>query len=82
MSKITDKAMQTKPDTKDAWLQEPFARGAGVFVARITSAGERLFYFRYTDSAGKRPYLKLGAYNQRGGAAGQDRRQIDAGLHP
>lgn len=70
MSKITDKAMQAKPDTKDAWLQEPFARGAGVFVARITSAGERLFYFRYTDSTGKRPYLKLGAYSQRGGAAG------------
>ena len=67
---ITDKSMQAKPTDRDQWLHEKFERGAGVFAARITAAGERLFYFRYTDSAGKRPYLRLGPYKQRGGVGG------------
>lgn len=66
MSKITDKAMQSKPAETDTWLHEKFERGAGVFAARITVTGERIFYFRYTNSQGNRPYLKLGTYNQRG----------------
>lgn len=66
VSKITDKSMQAKPTEVDQWLHERFERGAGVFAARITTAGERIFYFRYTDSAGRRPYLKLGVYHQRG----------------
>ena len=69
-TKITDRTMQTKPLERHQWFHEPFARGSGVFAARITPAGERHFYFRYTDSDGNRPYLKLGNYNQRGGSAG------------
>lgn len=38
----------------------------GRFVARITPKGERLFYFRYTDSDGKRIRLPLGAYHKEG----------------
>jgi integrase len=64
---ITDKEMQARASGADQWLHEPFERGAGVFAARLTPGGERLFYFRYTDTAGKRPYLKLGAYRQSGG---------------
>lgn len=66
MTRITDKAMQAKATGRDQWLHEPFSRGGGVFAARITASGERLFYFRYSDPNGKRPYLKLGAYSQRG----------------
>ena len=62
--------MQARETASDTWMHEAFERGAGVFAARITPAGERLFYFRYTDSAGKRPYLKLGAYKHAGGSGG------------
>jgi integrase len=58
--------MQAKPAAKDQWLTQPFKRGAGVFVGRITPRGERLFYFRYTDSAGKRPFLPIGPYHPKG----------------
>lgn len=68
MATITDKGMQAKPTDEDQWLTQPFKRGAGVFVGRITSAGERLFYFRYSDSAGRRPFLPIGAYHPKGKA--------------
>jgi integrase len=63
---ITDKAMQTKPTTADKWLTQAFMRGGGVFVGRITPTGERLFYFRYTDSHGRRPFLPIGPYHPKG----------------
>lgn len=66
MAGITDKQMQSKATGVDQWLTQPFKRGAGVFVGRITPAGERLFYFRYTDSAGRRPFLPIGPYHPRG----------------
>jgi integrase len=68
MASITDKAMQGKAGPADIWLTQPFMRGAGVFVGRITPSGERLFYFRYTDSKGGRPFLPIGAYHPKGGA--------------
>ena len=66
MATITDKGMQAKPAEADRWLRQPFMRGAGVFVGRITPGGERLFYFRYTDSRGGRPFLPIGRYHPRG----------------
>lgn len=66
MTSLTDKGMQAKSTIKDQWLTQPFKRGSGVFVGRITPSGERLFYFRYTDSTGKRPFLPLGPYHQKG----------------
>ena len=66
MTIITDKAMQAKPTEVEQWLTQPFKRGAGVFMARITPAGERLFYFRYTDSQGRRPFMPVGAYHPKG----------------
>ena len=70
MATITDKAIQAKPTSTDQWLTQPFKRGAGVFLARITPAAERLFYFRYTDSNGRRPFLPIGHYHPKGNKGG------------
>lgn len=70
MPTITDRAMQSKPTAKGTWLSQPFNRGGGVFMGRITPNGERLFYFRYTDSKGKRPFLPIGAYHPKGNNGG------------
>lgn len=67
---ITDKGMQAKATGENVWLTQPFKRGAGVFLGRITAGGERLFYFRYTDSKGTRPFLPIGAYHPKGEAGG------------
>jgi len=66
MGAITDKAMQAKATERDQWLSQPFKRSAGVFVGRITPAGERVFYLRYTDSKGQRPFLSIGPYHPKG----------------
>lgn len=66
MAAITDKGMQAKTTDTEQWLTQPFMRGAGVFVGRITPGGERLFYFRYTDSKGGRPFLPIGPYHPKG----------------
>jgi len=63
---ITDRQMQAKPQAADQWLTQPFKRGAGVFVGRITPSGERLLYFRYTDPTGKRPFMPIGPYSPKG----------------
>ena len=70
MTTITDKAMQATPTETDQWLTQPFKRGTGVFLGRITPTGERLFYFRYTDSKGSRPFLPIGKYHPKGNAGG------------
>ncbi|HYW58498.1 MAG TPA: tyrosine-type recombinase/integrase [Polaromonas sp.] len=70
MTTITDRAMQASPKEADQWITQPFKRGTGVFLGRITSTGERLFYFRYTDSKGKRPFLPIGNYHPKGKAGG------------
>jgi integrase len=66
MASITDKGMQAKPTDKDQWLTHPFKRGAGVFVGRISPNGERLLYFRYTNSSGKRQSFPIGPYHAKG----------------
>lgn len=70
MTTITDKAMQATPTVTDQWLTQSFKRGTGVFLGRITPTGERLFYFRYTDSKGGRPFLPIGKYHPKGNAGG------------
>lgn len=66
MASITDKGMQAKPTGKDQWLNSPFKRGAGVFVGRITPKGERLLYFRYTNSSGNRQFFPIGPFHPKG----------------
>lgn len=59
---ITDRGMQAKPGAVDTWLRRSLGRGCGVFEGRITPAGERRFYFRYTDPTGGRVRLLIGPY--------------------
>lgn len=66
MAEITDRQLNIKPSDKDIWLNESAPKGHGRFVARITPKGERLFYFRYTDSEGKRIRLPIGSYHKEG----------------
>ena len=65
MATITDKQMNAKP-AKPTWLIEDAPRGCGRFMARLRPDGERLFYFRYTDTSGGRVFLPIGAYDATG----------------
>jgi integrase len=66
MGIITDKEMGSKPNGTDQWFTDPAPRGAGRFMGRITPAGDRSFYFRYTTSDGKRDTLPIGSYDPKG----------------
>ena len=66
MGKITDKQINAKPQDKDVWLSEVTIYGHGSLVLRVTPNGERLFYFRYTNSANKRITLSIGTYSRTG----------------
>lgn len=66
MAIISDKGMQAKPAATDLWLIEDGARGAGRLVGRITPAGTRSLYYRYTGSNGARIRLLIGPYDARG----------------
>lgn len=65
MGTITDKQMNSKPG-RSVWLTEDAPRGCGRFIARIMKSGDRLFYFRYTNSSGERVFLPIGNYDQSG----------------
>jgi len=67
---ISDREMKRKPAEKDVWLVEDGARGDGRLVGRVTPAGSRSFYFRYTSSAGERVRLLIGPYDQTGDGIG------------
>lgn len=62
MANLTDKAMKAKPGHTHKWMSEVAIWGHGSLLARITPAGDRLFYFQYTNDAGKRYALPIGTY--------------------
>lgn len=66
MADITDRQMSIKPGPRDIWLNESAPKGHGRFMARIRSNGERLFYYRYTDSTSVRVRLPIGSYDRDG----------------
>jgi len=66
MAKITDKGINRKPGVKDRWLYTTIIWGHGTLEARITPSGERLFYFRYINSASARIRLPIGTYDNDG----------------
>lgn len=66
MGIITDREMGSKANGFDQWFIDPAPRGSGRFMGRITPAGERSFYFRYTTSTGLRDTLPIGAYDPKG----------------
>lgn len=87
MAKITDRQITAKPGISDKWLSEVAIWGHGSLVARITSSGERLFYFRYSNSSGERVTYPIGTYSRDGhegtmtlAEAGQRAKEL-AGLH-
>lgn len=63
---ITDKGMAANPADKDKWLTESFGRGHGALLGRITPAGARNFYFRYTGTTGGQVRLPIGPFGSRG----------------
>ncbi|WP_297843901.1 site-specific integrase [Pseudomonas sp.] len=62
MANLTDKAMKAKPGHTHKWMSEVAIWGHGSLLARITPAGDRLFYFQYSSEAGKRYALPIGTY--------------------
>ncbi len=66
MAGITDTAINKKATRTDQWLSEPAIWGHGSLVARITPAGERLFYFRYQTATGNRDTMQIGTYDRKG----------------
>lgn len=87
MANITDRQMTAKPGNSNKWLSEVAIWGHGSLVARITPSGERLFYFRYLNSAGERITYPIGTYSREGregtmtlAEAGQRAKEL-AGLH-
>lgn len=67
---VTDRGMQANATGSNQWLASSLGRGAGAFLGRITASGERLFYFRYTDPSGNRPFLPIGPYHPLGEGGG------------
>ena len=63
---ITDRGMRALPGASDIYIIESGKRGHGRFVGRITPAGARLFYFRYTPPGGTRVMLLIGSYDPKG----------------
>ena len=66
MGSITDKEMGSKVNGTDQWFIDPGPRGSGRFMGRITAAGERSFYFRYTTTTGRRDTMPIGPYDPKG----------------
>lgn len=65
---ITDIGMQATPTDGDKWLNESFGKGNGQLLGRITPAGSRAFYFRYTGTQGQ-VRLPIGPFNKKGDGA-------------
>lgn len=60
--------MQATPTGGDQWLTESFGRGNGALLGRITPAGSRAFYYRYSGTGGQ-VRLPIGPFNQKGDGA-------------
>lgn len=71
MATLTDRTIQAaKATTKDAWLSDGGARGAGRLYLRVQPSGRKGFYFRCGGPNGERQTLSLGDYSQKGMGAG------------
>lgn len=55
--------LRSRPKTKSLWASESAIWGHGSLVARVTPSGQRMFYFRYQNSAGNRDSLLIGSYS-------------------
>lgn len=72
MANMTDKGIaaatrEAKASGADVWItEETKSRGKGRLRLRATVTGQGVFYFRYSDSSGKRDSLTLGSYDAKG----------------
>jgi integrase len=64
---LTIKALRSHPakGENDRWISDGAVRGSGALWARI-SENAVVFYFRYSDSDGKKKALALGGYDESG----------------
>ncbi len=62
---LTTKALRAGFKGRDKWISDGAVRGSGALWARIGQGGTSL-YFRYTDAAGKKRALAVGAYDEVG----------------
>jgi len=65
MAKLTARALKAAKDGE--WLTDGGTRGGGTLYARKLAGGALLFYFRYTNPAGKREAIPLGEWTGTGG---------------
>ena len=74
MGNLTDKGIlgavrKAKASGADVWLtDETKARGVGRLRFRASENGQATFYFRYSDTTGKRDSIVLGSYDPKGAA--------------
>ncbi len=74
MADLTDKGLgaalrQAKRDQTDVYVTDGGkARGVGRLRFRARATGQGLFYFRYTDSAGRQDQVPIGIYDEKGRA--------------
>ena len=74
MASVTDReivkaAREAKSSGTDVWLTDASkARGVGRLRLRASETGQSTFYFRYSDSTGKRDSIVLGTYDGKGAA--------------
>lgn len=66
MAMLTHLAMQKKVTGKDLWITEDGPVGEGRLCARLTAAGKKTLYFRYTAPDGQRVRMRLGTYDENG----------------
>lgn len=74
MASLTEKGIpaalrDAKASGADVWLTDATkARGVGRLRLRARSTGQGIWYFRYSDAQGKQDQLRLGMYDNGGGA--------------
>lgn len=59
-------AAKPKAGRGEAWLSDGGGRGQGRLMLRVLASGSKRWYFRYTDTAGKRAQVAIGDYTDDG----------------
>ena len=65
MAELTVVALRKRSRGADRWVSDGAVRGSGALWARIGASGVS-FYFRHTDSAGRKRAVALGGYDDSG----------------
>lgn len=70
MGSLTDRKLETIKSNpkKDQWFSDGGQRGSGSLMFRVTKAGLKRWYFRYSNSSGKQEALPIADYDRKGKA--------------